>query len=135
MTSSTIRSGRYSLTIMPASKPLLTRADLEAAVALQHVGDQLDQFLVVVDDQDLSLAAFQGIGGNAVVAHEREKLIAGDAAKPAARHAESLQLSRIETANDGLLADLADLGRFAGREHSFHIRFTIPWLVARGNQL
>ena len=105
---------------MPASKPLLTRADLEAAVAFQHVGDQLDQFLVVVDDQDLALAAFQGIGRNAVVAHERVQLVARDAAEAAARHAKSLELSGVEAANDGLLADLADLGRFAGRKHSFH---------------
>ena len=48
------------------------------------------------------------------------ELLARDAAKPAARHAKSLELPGIETANDRLLADLADLGRFAGRKHSFH---------------
>ena len=46
-------------------------ADFEAAVAFQHVDDQFDQFFVVVDDQDLPLAAFQGIGRDAVVAHEQ----------------------------------------------------------------
>ena len=56
----------------------------------------------------------------------REELIAGDAAEPAARHAKSLELSGIETANDRLLADLANLGRLAGRKHCFHKSLTIP---------
>ena len=106
---------------MPASKPLLTRADFEAAVLFQHVDDQFDQFLVVVDDQHLALAAFQGVGRNAVVAHEREQLLARNAAEPAARHAKALELAGIEATNNRLLADLADLGGFAGGEHSFHV--------------
>ena len=101
-------------------------ADLEPAVAIQRVGDQFDQFVVVVDDQHLSFAAFQGVGGNAVVPHERKKLFAGNAAKPAARHAKPLELPRVETADNRLLGDLADLGRFAGCKHGFHVDvFTI----------
>ena len=106
---------------MPASKPLLTVADLESPVAIQDVGNQFDQLHVVIDDQHLPLAAFQGVGGDAVVAHEHEELFAGNAAKTAARHAKTLQLPRIKTANNGLLRDLANLGRFARREHSFHV--------------
>ena len=106
---------------MPASKPLLTRADFEAAVLFQHVDDQLDQFLIVVDDQDLALAAFQGVGRDAVVAHERVQFIPRNAAETAARHAKALELSGIEATNNRLLADLADFGRFAGRKHSFHL--------------
>ena len=105
-------------------------ADLETPVALQHVGDQLDQLLVVVDQQHLPLAAFQGVGGDAVVPHEHVELLAGNAAETAAGHAESLQLSRVKTANDRLLADLADLGRLAGREHCLHV--ILPSLCLAG---
>ena len=37
-----------------------------------------------------------------------------------AGHAEALELAVVEAADDGLLADLADLGGFAGREHGLH---------------
>ena len=37
-----------------------------------------------------------------------------------AGHAEALELSVVEAADDGLLADLADLGGLAGREHGLH---------------
>ena len=37
-----------------------------------------------------------------------------------AGHAEALELPVVEAADDGLLADLADLGGFAGREHRLH---------------
>ena len=67
-------------------------AEFKSHVALQRVGDQFDQLLVVVDDQHLPLAAFQLIGGDTVIAHEREELVSGDAAEPAARHAESFEL-------------------------------------------
>src|SRR4029077_19900226 len=65
-----------------------------------------------------------GIGRDAVVAHEQEQLIAGDAAEPASGHPKSLELTRIKAANNGLLADLANLGRFAGRKYSLHLRTT-----------
>ena len=86
----------------------------------KHVGDQFDQFDVVVDEQHLPLAALQGIGRDAVVLHEREQLIARNAAEAAAGNAEAFQLAGVETANDRLLADLADLGGFARREYGLH---------------
>ena len=90
----------------------------------QRVDDQLDQILIVVDDQDLALAAVEGVGRDAVVPHERVELVARNAAEAAARHAEALELAGVEAANDRLLADLADLGGFAGRENSLHGRTT-----------
>ena len=40
--------------------------------------------------------------------------------KRRAGHAEALELPVVEATDDGLLADLADLGGFAGREHGLH---------------
>ena len=102
------------------AEAVVDAADVEAAVALQLIDDQFDQIFIVVDDEDLALAAIEGVGRNAVVAHERVELIARNAAEPAARNAEALQLARVEAANDRLLTDLANLGGFAGRENSFH---------------
>src|SRR5262249_56779962 len=74
----------------------------------------------VVDDQDLSLPALQGIRGDAVILHEFVEGLAGDSAEPAARHPEPLELAVVEAADDGLLGDLADLRGLAGREHGLH---------------
>ena len=120
ITSSTTRSGRNSLIIMPAPKPLLTLRTSKRPSRCKLIDDQFDQILVVVDDQDLALAAVERVGRDAVVAHERVELIARNAAEAAARHAEALELAGIEATNDRLLTDLADLGGFAGGEHSFH---------------
>jgi len=87
---------------------------------VQELEDQLHQLDVVVDEQDLALAALQGIGRDAVVLHELVQGLAGDAAEPAARHAEPLELAVVEAADDGLLGDLTDLRGFAGREHGLH---------------
>ncbi len=95
-------------------------ADLESAVLLEHLGHQLDELGVVVHEQDLALAALQRIGRDAVVLHELVERLAGDPAEAGAGHAEALQLAVVETADDGLLADLADLGGFAGRENGLH---------------
>ena len=48
---------------------------------------------------------------------EQEQLIAGNPAETAAGNPESLQLARVEAANDRLLAHLANLGGFASRIH------------------
>jgi hypothetical protein len=40
------------------------------------------ELLIVVDDEDFSLAAFEGVGGDAVVLHEGEDLVARDDAEP-----------------------------------------------------
>ena len=45
-----------------------------------------------------------------------------------AGHAEALELPVVEATDDGLLADLADLGGFAGREHGLHA-FVHPLLA------
>ena len=109
---------------MPASKPLLTLRTSKRPSRCKHVDDQFDQFFVVVDDQDLPLAAFQGVGRNAVVAHEQKKLIARNAAESASRHAKTLELAGVEAANNRLLADLANLGGFTGRKYCLHLRTT-----------
>ena len=60
-------------------------ADLEAAVLFEDLGHQLDQFGIVVDEQDLALAALEGVGRDAVVLHELVEHLAGDAAEAASR--------------------------------------------------
>src|SRR5262249_23859829 len=98
-------------------------AYFEAPVLLQDLGHELDQLDIVVDEQDLPLAAFQGIGRNAIVLHELVKRLAWDAPEPRTGYPESLELSVVETTNDGLLTDLADFGGLAGRKNSFHAFF------------
>src|SRR5262249_26275433 len=104
-------------------------AHLEAAVLLEHVGHQLEQVGVVVDQEHLALAALQRVGGDAVVLHELVQGLAGDPAEAGAGDAEALEVAVVEATDDGLLADLANLGSFAGRENSFHA--FVP-LLARG---
>ena len=115
---------------MPASKPLVAIAHLETAVLFEDLGHQLDQLGVVVDQKDLALAAFQGVGRNAVVLHELVQRFAGDAAEARAGNAEPLELPVVEATDDGLLTDLADFGGFAGRENGLHA-FVHP-LLAHG---
>src|SRR5262249_7931271 len=98
-------------------------AHLEAAVLLQHLGHQDDEVVVVVDQQHLALAALQRVGGDAVVLHEFVQGLARDAPEPRAGHPEALELTLVEAADDGVLADLADLRRLAGREYSLHALF------------
>ena len=73
---------------------------------------------IVIDNENLPPTAFQRIGGDAVVPHEQEQLIAGNPSEPAARHTESLQLSGVEAANDRLLTHFANLGGLASCVHS-----------------
>src|SRR5262249_26242188 len=95
-------------------------ADLKTAVLFQDLGHQLDQFDVVIDKEHLALAALQGIGRDAIVFHEPVERLARDAAEPGTWYPEALELSVVETANNGLLADLADFGGLAGRENGLH---------------
>src|SRR5262249_14338967 len=88
---------------------------------LQLIDDQFDQILIIVNNQNLALAAIERVGRNAVVAHERIKLIARNSAEAATRHAEALKLPRVETTDNRLLTDLADFGSFAGCEYGFHV--------------
>src|SRR5262249_7917156 len=68
----------------------------------------------------------QRVGGDLVVLHELVQGLARDAAEARAGHAEALELPVVEAADDGLLADLADLRRLAGREHGLHAS-SIPY--------
>ena len=111
---------------MPASKPLEAMRSLEAAVLVEELVHHLDQLDVVVHQQNLALAALQRVGGNAVVLHEFVQSFARDAPEAGTGHAEALQLAVVETTDNGLLADLADFGGFAGRKNSFHA-FIIPY--------
>ena len=105
-------------------------AHFKAAVLLEDFRHQLDELDVVIDEQHFALAAFQGIGGNTVVLHEFVQGLARDAPEPGTRYPEPLQLSVVETADNGLLADLADFGGLAGRENSFHA-FVHPFTGTR----
>src|SRR5262249_14885611 len=92
------------------------------------VADQFDQVFVVVDDENLAFAAIEGVGRDAVVPHEGVELVARDAAKTAARDAETFELPGVEAADDCLLADLTNLRGFAGREHGLHSLLTTSLL-------
>ncbi|ASV72854.1 hypothetical protein THTE_0252 [Thermogutta terrifontis] len=61
---------------------------------------------------------FEGIQWDAIFPHEVNQSIAGNTTETASRNAESLQLTGIEAANDGLLAHFADLRCFSRREYS-----------------
>jgi hypothetical protein len=61
---------------------VLSDADLEASVVIQHFADEFDQFGVVIDQKHLALAALQGIRGDAVVLHEFVEGLAGNPAEP-----------------------------------------------------
>src|SRR5690606_6238144 len=91
-------------------------ADLEASVAREEVVQQLEDLGVVVDDEDALAPGVEDLGGDVVGAHEAQQLVPRDAAETRARDAEALEAPGVEAADDGLLADLADLGGFAGRE-------------------
>ena len=69
-----------------------------------------------------------------VVLHERHQRVTRDAAEPAARHAEPLEPAAVEAADDRLLRDLADLGRFAGGEYRLHAASLHPRETSRGRQ-
>src|SRR5262249_42399516 len=69
---------------------------------------------------DFALAAFQGIGRNAIVSHEAVERLARDAAEAGTGHPESLQLTIVKTTDDGLLTDFTDFGGFASRKNGLH---------------
>src|SRR5262249_32495377 len=77
-------------------------ANFKAAVLLQDLGHQLDQFCVIIDQKDFALATFQGIGRNAVVSHKAIQGLARDAAEAGTGYPESLQLTIVKTTDDGL---------------------------------
>ncbi len=91
--------------------------DIEASVALECIEHQLYKLLIIVDDQKLTLATLEGIGGDAIVAHETIKFVPRNASEPAAWDSKALQGAVVEAANNGLLTDFADLGCFACGEY------------------
>jgi hypothetical protein len=103
-------------------KAVVGGSDIESAISGKRVVHEVDQILVVIDDQQFLLAAFQGIGRDTVVFHEDKQLIAGNSSKPASWNAESFQRPIIKTTDNRLLANLADLGSLAGSENRFCVR-------------
>ena len=83
---------------------------------------RVDNVLLVVDHQNLPLAAFESVRRNLVVFHELVQCFPRNAAELRAWYSEALELTVIEAADDSLLANLADLRGFTGREHGFHRR-------------
>ena len=109
--------GTEFLDLHPCIKTVVGRSQFKSAVPLKCIRHQIDQVLVVVDDQQLLLAALQGIGRDAVFFHEIVEVVARDSAKPTPWHPKTFQRPVVEATNDCLLTDLADLGRFPSREH------------------
>ncbi len=105
-------------------------ADLEATVRFEDVPNQLDQFLVVIHDQRLAFAAFEGVGRNAVFLHELIEDVAGNTPKTRSGDSEPFELSGIKAADNGLLADLTDFGCFARRKDRFHEARPIPSILS-----
>ena len=92
-------------------------ANLEAVIAREDIDEQLDDLLVVIDDKNALLAAFEQLGGDVVGLHEPQQLDTGNAPEARARHTEAVEPAVVEAPDDGVLADLADLGGLAGGEH------------------
>jgi len=77
MTSRTIRSGRYSLTIMPAVESrVLTLRTSKRPSRSRASANQLDQLLVVVDEQHLAFAASRASVGMPLSRMNKVKLLA-----------------------------------------------------------
>src|ERR1043166_4082095 len=94
--------------------------DLEAAVLFEELRHDFDELSVVVNEKDLAAARFERIGRDAVVLHELVQHFARDAAKARPRDSEALELPVVKATDNGLLADLANLGSFACRENGLH---------------
>ena len=97
-------------------KAVVYGADFEPTIPFQNVADEFNELFIVIDDENLVFRVLQVINRNSVFPHESDQLIAGNTTESASRNAKSFQLARVEAANDRLLTDLTDLGRFTGRE-------------------
>jgi len=109
--------GAEFLHLHPCIKTVIGRAQFKPAVPLECIRHQIDQVLVVVDDQQLLLAAFQGIRRDTVFFHEVVEMVARDSAEPTPWNPKPLERPVVKATNDRLLTYLADLGRFPSREH------------------
>src|SRR5579875_2703137 len=105
-------------------------AHLETAVLLKELVHQLDQFRIVVHQKHFAFAAFQCIGGDAIVSHEFVEGFTRNAPEARSGHAEPFQLAVVEATDDGLLTDFANFGGFAGRKNGFHASFIPYWYTA-----
>ena len=101
--------------------------DVEAAVAVEDVDEEFDDFGVVVDDEDFAAAGVEVIQGDAIVFHEFDHGVARDAAELGAGDAETAEASGVEAADDGLLGDFADFCGFAGGVDFFDDGGAIGW--------
>src|SRR5262249_13548942 len=93
--------------------------------------DQVDHRLIVIDDQDPSLPALEGIRRDAVLLHEPVERVARDPAESRAGDPEALELARVEAADDRLLAHFTYLSRLTRWENGLHGRAG-PILQDRG---
>lgn len=64
-------------------------ADFEATIGFEGIGDEFDEFGIVINDESLSFTAFEGIGGDAVFFHEFVKNITRNATEFGTRDTES----------------------------------------------
>src|SRR5262249_52644332 len=83
-----------------------------------------------VHDQRFALPAFEGIRGDAVFFHELVEDIARNPAELRAGHAKPLELAGVKAANDRLLADLANPGRFTRGVNRFHVAHKASFSVS-----
>ena len=91
--------------------------DVKSFVALKNVDQQLDQLLIIVDDENLSLATFQSIRRDAVFLHELKQQVARNPAEAAPWNPKTLQSSIVKAANDRLLTYFTNLGSLSSREN------------------
>jgi len=96
----------------PGAEAVIDGPDFKPAITFEDVADEFDQFFIVINDQDFVFRVLQVVDGNSVFPHESDQLVTGNTTESASRNAKSLQLARIEAANNRLLTDLTDLGRF-----------------------
>src|SRR4051812_27675790 len=115
----------------PGAESVVDNLELEAIVVSQHFRDQVHHRLIVVDDQDPPPAALEGVGGDAILLHEPVECLPRNAPEPRSWHPKSAELTRVKTADNGLLTNLTNFGGFARREHGLHGRVR-PILRAHG---
>lgn len=96
----------------PGAEAVIDGSDFKPAITFEDVADEFDQFFIVVNDQDFVFRVLQVVDRNSVLPHESDQLVTGNTTESASRNAKSLQLARIKAANNRLLTDLTDLGRF-----------------------
>jgi len=105
----------------PASNPFGGGLDLESTVLGEYVLEHLDDGSIIIDDENPLLTGTEILHGDVVELHEFHKGFARDAAEFRAGYTESLKLAAVETPDDRLLADTADLRNLAGCEDGFRL--------------